>query len=113
MNKVILTNETIQPEPTKNLVLSNSLKEDSKLKDQKNNDSLLESWPKGKTILKHLVENPPYPDFRYFCPSCSSLDVCIRVNEKTGKISVDCLECKKLWIDEKFVKTEVFKLCPC
>jgi hypothetical protein len=109
MNKVILTNEFRKSESTKNLVLSKSLREDLKLEDQKNNDSLLESWPKGKTLLQHLMENPPYPDFRYFCPSCGSLDVCIVINEKTRKMSVDCLDCKKLWIEEKFVKMEVFR----
>ncbi len=36
---------------------------------------------------------PPYPDFRFSCMKCGSLDVFIRNEEKTSTIK--CLDCQK------------------
>jgi len=112
MNKLILTNEIRQSEPKKNLVLGNPVKEGLKL-GQKNRDSILESLFNRKVILKQLIENTSYPDFRYFCPSCGTLDVCIIINEKSKKITVDCLECKKVWIEEDILHNCEMRSCLC
>jgi len=114
MNKLILENEIRQSEPKKNLVLSNPVKEGLKLKlGQKNRDSISESLFNGKVILKQLIENTSYPDFRYFCPSCGTLDVCILINKKSKKITVDCLECKKVCSEEDILHNCEMRSCLC
>ena len=51
-------------------------------------------------FLSKLIANIPYPNFRFFCPFCASLDVFITI-DNSDDFSVDCLDCKKRWIDSR------------
>ena len=93
-----------QSEPKENLVSSVPVKEGSKLENKTPKEEILISSSWGETTLKQFLENTPYPDFRYFCPSCGSLDVCITINRQSQKMIVDCLDCKKEWIQGYFHK---------
>lgn len=64
-------------------------------------------------VLAKLTRGRPYPNFRFFCPYCASLDVFITIDKNTSDLSVDCLDCKKIWVDKKFIQTEVSKKCRC
>ena len=64
-------------------------------------------------VLIKLTKRTPYPNFRFFCPYCASLDVFITIDKISNELSVDCLDCKKIWIEEKFVQTEVSNQCLC
>lgn len=86
-----------QSKPKKNLVSSITVKEGLKLETKTPKEEPLTSSSWGETTLKQFLENAPYPDFRYFCPSCGSLDVCITINRQSQKIIVDCFDCKKEW----------------
>jgi hypothetical protein len=50
-------------------------------------------------IFRERISRHIYPDFRYSCHYCGTLDVFIKVSKSTGTIEIDCLECKKIWID--------------
>lgn len=92
-------NKNWQSEPKENLVSNFPDKEKLKLEKLNSREVLMNpSWE--KTTLEKLLRNTPYPDFRYFCPSCGSLDVCIAINRQTRKMVVDCIDCKKEWIHE-------------
>lgn len=53
------------------------------------------------SFLNRLIEKTPYPNFRFFCPYCASLDVFITFDKSSNDFSVDCLDCKKRWIDSR------------
>lgn len=38
-----------------------------------------------------------YPDIRFYCPFCGSLDVYLNKNEQSVIMSVCCLDCEKKW----------------
>jgi len=65
-----------------------------------------------QTLLERFLKNIPYPDFRYFCPTCGSLDVCITIHKQTQKMIVDCLDCKKEWVS-KYLHEERTATCLC
>lgn len=56
---------------------------------------------KIKTLLHKLTQDSTYPKFQLFCPYCASMDIFVTI-EKSNHLEVDCLDCKKIWIDEKF-----------
>lgn len=58
----------------------------------------------NKELIK-LIKKMPYPNFRFFCPYCASLDIFITLDKTKDSHFVDCLECKKRWIDVKRYKT--------
>lgn len=112
MSQTCLAKRIWQSEPKKNLVSSYPVKERSKLENKKTKDEILPSHSLGETVLKQFLENTPYPDFRYFCPSCGSLDVCITINRESRQIIVDCLDCKKEWIRGNLLKGDEMS-CRC
>ena len=50
-------------------------------------------------IFREKVSKTIYPDFRYSCHYCGTLDVFIKLSKSKGIIQIDCLDCKKVWID--------------
>jgi len=44
-----------------------------------------------------LDKTTKYPDIRFYCPFCGSLDVYLNTNESTKILSVCCLDCEKKW----------------
>lgn len=52
-------------------------------------------------FLSKLIAKVPYPNFRFFCPFCASLDVFITFDKTCNNFSVDCLDCEKRWIDSR------------
>jgi len=98
-----------QTEPTKTLVSKDPVRIGSKFEQGKNETTripLLES-------LQKIIQNPPYPDYRFSCVYCGSLDVFITVNGETQAIDIDCLECNKKWFEDKLSNLEVTKQCLC
>jgi hypothetical protein len=86
-----------QTVPKKNMVANSPLEIGSKFESRK---ALLEAFEK-------IIKNPPYPDYRFSCPLCGSLDVVITINEKIGALALDCLDCEKIWFEDKLEKLEV------
>jgi hypothetical protein len=97
-----------QTEPTKKLVTNDPARIGSKfeLKKDATRIQLLET-------LQKIIQNPPYPDYRYSCVYCGSLDVFITVNGDTKTIHISCLDCNKVWFEDKLVNLEVTKECLC
>ena len=51
-----------------------------------------------KTTFPEILEtNSKYPDIRFYCPFCGSLDVYLNTNETAKILSVCCLDCEKKW----------------
>lgn len=44
-----------------------------------------------------LETNSKYPDIRFYCPFCGSLDVYMNTNGTAQILSVCCLDCEKKW----------------
>jgi hypothetical protein len=59
----------------------------------------------SESVLANLIQSSPYPNFRFFCPYCSSLDVFITIDKTSNHFTVDCLDCEKKWIDSRSWKT--------
>jgi len=92
-----------QTEPTKNMVANLPSRIGSKFESRQ---ELLETFEK-------IVKNPPYPDYRFSCPQCGSLDVFITINEKSNALVIDCMDCEKIWFEDKLGNLEVAKQCLC
>ncbi len=43
-----------------------------------------------------ILSRPKYPDFRFFCPNCGTLDVLIK-GQSFDLLRGICLECKLEW----------------
>lgn len=54
-----------------------------------------------ESFFNKLITKVPYPNFRFFCPFCASVDVFITFDKPNNDFSVDCLDCKKRWIDSR------------
>jgi len=52
-------------------------------------------------VLTKLITRTPYPNFRFFCPYCASLDIFITMDKTCKHLTVECLDCKKSWIDSR------------
>jgi transcription elongation factor Elf1 len=54
-----------------------------------------------KVILKETNVYPfiyrQYPDFRFNCPHCGSLDVLVSLSSSIVPLNGKCLDCKKNW----------------
>ncbi|KAG2472090.1 MAG: hypothetical protein NPMRTH4_2260006 [Nitrosopumilales archaeon] len=54
-----------------------------------------------KVILKETTVYPfiyrQYPDFRFNCPNCGSLDVFVSLSSSIVPLKGKCLDCKKNW----------------
>lgn len=55
-------------------------------------------------VLSEVFKKSPYPNFRFFCPYCASLDVFIIFEKTLNHLTIDCLDCKKRWIDMRLLK---------
>lgn len=97
-----------QTEPTKTLVSKDPVRIGSKfeLEIETTRIPLLET-------LQKIIENPPYPDYRFSCVYCGSLDVFITLNSGTQTIDIDCLDCNKKWFEGRIANLEVTKQCLC
>lgn len=117
-NYIIMKTKLISKEfvsnsaPKENLVASKPEKSVQKLVNLYNNHKN-EPSSSMENILTQIISKAPYPDFRYCCPFCATLDVFIQIDEEIQLIRVHCLECKKIWIEEKYVRVEVGKHCLC
>ncbi|MGI0056737.1 MAG: hypothetical protein ACREAK_05110 [Nitrosarchaeum sp.] len=98
--------------PKENLVTSEPVKSIQKLVNRHNKPTR-DSSSHMEDILTKIISKAPHPDFRYCCPFCGVLDVFIQIDEEMQIIKVHCLECKKVWIEEKFVRVEAAKQCLC
>jgi hypothetical protein len=98
-----------QIEPAKKLVTNDPVRIDSKFELEKKDTTRIPLWK----LLQKIIQNPPYQDYRYSCVYCGSLDVFITVNEDTGTIHISCLDCNKIWFEDKLVNLEVTKQCLC
>lgn len=58
-----------------------------------------ESVSTVEKIFREKVSKTLYPDFRYSCHYCGTLDVFIKLSKSKGIIEIDCLDCKKVWTD--------------
>lgn len=56
-------------------------------------------------VLHNFINRIPYPNFRFFCPYCASLDVFITVKKTSHDFTVDCLDCKQRWLDTRSWKS--------
>ncbi len=66
------------------------------------NQKIIQKLPShSENVLANLVKSSPHPNFRFFCPYCSSLDVFITINKISNHFTVDCLDCEKKWIDSR------------
>jgi len=97
-----------QTEPTKTLVSKDPVRIGSKFELEKETTRvpLLE-------MLQKIMENPPYPDYRFSCVYCGSIDVFITLNGGTQIIDIDCLDCNKKWFEDRISNLEVTKQCLC
>lgn len=98
--------------PKENLVTSVPVKSIQKLVNSYNR-SAIDSSSNLKYTLTKITSKAPYPDFRYCCPFCGVLDVFIQIDEEMQIIRVHCLDCKKVWIEEKYVRSEAVRNCLC
>ncbi len=58
-----------------------------------------------QVILQENVNNPfssrpNYPDFRFQCPSCGSLEVLVTWKNENTPLKGKCLDCTKNWFEE-------------
>jgi len=52
-----------------------------------------------ENIINPFISRPKYPDFRFQCPGCGSLEVFVaRENENTS-LKGKCLDCTKNWFE--------------
>ena len=56
-------------------------------------------------VLHNFINRTPYPNFRFFCPYCASLDVFITIKKASHDFTVDCLDCKQRWLDTRSWKS--------
>jgi len=58
-----------------------------------------------QVVLQENTVNPfssrlKYPDFRFQCPNCGSLEVIITWKNENTPLKLKCLDCKKNWVEE-------------
>ena len=86
-----------QSTPSENLV--SSFPERSRQETNQQSIQTKESVSIVEKIFREKISRSIYPDFRYSCHFCGILDVFIKVTKSKGTIEIDCLDCKKVWID--------------
>jgi len=50
-----------------------------------------------KKYINPFRSRPKYPDFRFQCPSCGSLDVFVTWQNENTPLKGKCLDCTKNW----------------
>jgi len=52
-----------------------------------------------KKSINHFSSRPKYPDFRFQCPSCGSLEVFVTWENENTPLKCKCLDCTKNWFE--------------
>ena len=52
-----------------------------------------------KKSINPFRSRPKYPDFRFHCPSCGSLEVFITWENENTPLKGKCLDCAKNWFE--------------
>jgi len=52
-----------------------------------------------ENTINPFSSRPKYPDFRFQCLSCGSLDVFVTWENESTTIKGKCLDCKKNWFE--------------
>jgi len=50
-----------------------------------------------KNFIHPFRSRPKYPDFRFQCPSCGSLEVFVTWENENTPLKGKCLDCTKNW----------------
>jgi len=100
MQKQIIPNDLEwQSAPSDNLVFSSP--EQSRQETSQQNMQTPRYISPVEQIFQKEISKYVYPDFRYSCPNCGTLDVFIRISKSNQSIEIDCLECKTISIDNE------------
>ena len=86
-----------QSAPSENLVFS--FPEKSRRKTNKQGRMGDASTLTIDQIFKEEISRHVYPDFRYSCPYCGTLDVLVKISTSRWAMEINCLDCKKVSID--------------
>jgi len=62
---------------------------------------ILEEKPPLVELPLRLEPSSNYPDVRFYCPFCGSLDVYLNTDNSAIILSVCCLACEKKWRRKK------------
>ncbi len=52
-----------------------------------------------ENTINPFSSRPMYPDFRFQCPSCGSLEVIVAMENETTSLKGKCLDCTKNWFE--------------
>jgi len=52
-----------------------------------------------ENIINTFISRPKYPDFRFQCPSCGSLEVFVARDNENTSLKGRCLDCTKNWFE--------------
>ncbi len=52
-----------------------------------------------ENTVNTFSSRPKYPDFRFQCPSCGSLEVLIAWENENTSLKGKCLDCTKNWFE--------------
>lgn len=92
-----------QSEPKKTLDSSNSEKEDKIFEHHR--ITFVKEYP------NNVIKSVQYPDVRFSCQFCGSLDVMVCMDEFSNHSVIKCLDCGKNELEDKFIKLEAVKVC--
>jgi len=53
-----------------------------------------------KNSINPFSSRPKYPDFRFQCPGCGSLEVFVTRENENTLLKGKCLDCTKDWFEE-------------
>ncbi len=52
-----------------------------------------------ENTITPFSSRPKYPDFRFQCPSCGSLEVFVAMENENTSLKGKCLDCTKNWFE--------------
>jgi len=52
-----------------------------------------------ENTINPFSSRPKYPDFRFQCPSCGSLEVLVALENENTSLKCKCLDCTKNWFE--------------
>jgi len=52
-----------------------------------------------ENTVNPFSSRPKYPDFRFQCPSCGSLEVFVASETENSSLKGKCLDCTKNWFE--------------
>ncbi len=53
-----------------------------------------------ENTINLFISRPKYPDFRFQCPCCGSLEVLVAWENENTSLKGKCLDCTKNWFEE-------------